>query len=112
MVSRTSLWDVSVDTVDIPEGPAGNTMGDRPWRPADAVLRISLAMGFLAPLVEVAAHICGRNVKALIDCGSIGNYISDSLVLALGMEVIPEKDFDVLELANKTIVKAQGYVSF
>ena len=28
------------------------------------------------------------------------------------MEVIPEKDFEVLELANKTTVKAQGYVSF
>ena len=69
-------------------------------------------MGFPAPLVEVAAHIYGRNVKALIDCGSIGNYISDSLVPALGMEVILEKDFEVLELANKTTIKAQSYVSF
>ena len=69
-------------------------------------------MGFLAPLVEVAARICGRNVKVLIDCGSTGNYISDSLVLALGMEVVPEKDFKVLKLANKTTVKAQGYVCF
>ena len=63
-------------------------------------------------MVEVAAHIRGRNVKALIDCGSMGNYISDSLVPALGMEVIPEKDFELLEMANKTTVKAQGYVSF
>ena len=69
-------------------------------------------MGFPALLVEVAAHIRWRNVKARIDCGSTGNYISDSLVLALGMEVIPKKDFEVLELANKTTVKAQGYVSF
>ena len=28
------------------------------------------------------------------------------------MEVILKKDFEVLELANKTTVKAQGYVSF
>ena len=28
------------------------------------------------------------------------------------MEVIPKEDFEVLELANKTTVKAQGYVSF
>ena len=42
----------------------------------------------------------------------MGNYISDSLVPTLGMEVVPKKDFKVLELANKTTVKAQGYVSF
>ena len=57
-------------------------------------------------MVEVAARICGRNIKALIDCGSTGNYINDSLVLALGMEVVPKKDFEVLELENKTTVKA------
>ena len=28
------------------------------------------------------------------------------------MEVVLEKDVEVLELANKTTVKAQGYVSF
>ena len=109
---RLPLRDVSVDVADIPEGPAGGTLGDRPWRPADAVSGISSAVGFPVPLVEVAARIRGRNVKALIDCGSTGNYISDSLIPALGMEVIPEKDFEVLELANKTTVKAQGYVSF
>ena len=91
---------------------AGGTLGDRPWRPADAVLGINSAVGFLAMLVEVAARIYGRNMKALIDYGSMGNYISDSLVPALWMEVVPEKDFEVLELANKTAVKAQGYVFF
>ena len=39
-------------------------------------------------------------MKALIDCGSTGNYISDTLVLDLGMEVVPKKDFEGLELAN------------
>ena len=33
------------------------------------------------------------DVKVLIDYESMGNYIRDSLVLALGMEVVPEKDF-------------------
>ena len=78
----------------------------------DAVPGISLAVGFLAPLVEVVARIHGRNVKALIDCGSTGNYISNSLVPALGMEVAPEKNFEVLEWQIKKTVKAQGYVSF
>ena len=107
-----SLRDGSVDTANIPEGPAGGTLRDSPWRLVDAILRISSAIGFLAPLVEVDTHIRGRNGKALLDCGSTGNYISDSLVLALRMEVVPEKDFKVLELANKTTVKAQGYASF
>ena len=88
VVNCPSLRDVSADTVDIPEGPAGGTLGDRPWRPANAVVGISSAVGFPAPLVEVATHIRGRNVKALIDCGSTSNYISDLLVPALGMEVI------------------------
>ena len=88
------------------------TLMNRPWRPSDAVLGISSAVEFLAPLVEVVAPIHGRNIKALIDCGSVGNYTSDLLVFALGMEVVPEKDFEVLELENKTIVKVQGYVSF
>ena len=91
MVNCPSLRDVSADTVDIPEGPAGGTLGDRPWRLADAVLGISSAVGFPAPLIEVAVHIHGRNVKALIDYGSMSNYISDSLVLALKMEVILEQ---------------------
>ena len=113
VVNCPSLRDVSTDTTDIPEGPAGGTLGDRPlWRLADAVAGISSAVGFPTPLVEVAARICGSSVKALIDCGSTGNYISDSLVPALRMEVIPEEDFELLEMANKTTVKVQGYVSF
>ena len=83
MANCPSLRDVSADIVDIPEGPAGGTLGDRPWRLANAVSGISSAAGFLAPLVKVAARIRGRNVKALIDYGSTGNYISDSLVPAL-----------------------------
>ena len=51
-------------------------------------------------------------MKALIGYGSMGNYISDSLVPALGMEVIPERDFELLEMANKTTVKAQGYMFY
>ena len=112
VVNCPSLRDVLADIADIPEGLTGSTLGDRPWRPADVVSGISSAVGFPAPLVEVAARIRGRNVKALIDCGSMGNYINDSLVPAPGMEVIPEKDFVLLEMANKTTVKAQGYVSF
>ena len=112
VVNCPSPRDLSAYTIDIPEGPVGGTLGDRPWRPANVVSGISSAGGFPAPLVEVAARIHGRNVKALIDCGSTGNYINDSLVPALKMEVIPEKDFKVLELADKTTVKAQGYISF
>ena len=113
VVNCPSLRDASANIVDIPEGPTGGTLEDRPlWRPADAIAGISSTVGFPALLVEVAARIHGRNVKALIDCGSTGNYISDSLVPALGIEVIPEEDFELLEMANKTTVKAQGYVSF
>ena len=112
VINCPSLRNVLADTVDIPEGPAGGTLGNRPWRLVDAVSGISSAVGLSAPLVKVAARIRGRNVKALIDCGSTGNYISDSLIHALGMEVVPEKDFELLELANKTTIKAQGYVSF
>ena len=112
MINCPSFWDVSANMVDIPEDPAGSTLGDRPWRLADFVSRISSAVGFPTPLVEVATRIRGRNIKALIDCRSTGNYISDSLVPALRMEVVLEKDFRVLELANKTTVKVHGYVSF
>ena len=112
VTNRPSLWDGSANTANIPEGLASSKIGNSPWRPAEAASGISSAIGFPTPLVEVAAHIWGRNVKALIDCGSMGNYISDSLVPALVMEVVPEKDFKVLELANQTTVKAQGYVSF
>ena len=112
VINCASLRDVLAYIGDILEGLVGGTLGDRPWSLADAISGISTAVGFLAPLVEVATCIRGRNVKALIDCGSTGNYISDSLVPALGMDVVLEKDFEVLELANKTTVKAQGYVSF
>ena len=106
VVNCPLVRDFSTDTVDVPEGPAGGTLGDRPWRPADAVLGVSSVVGFPTPLVEVATCICGRNVKALIDYGSTSNYISDSLVPVLRMEMIPEKDFKLLEMANKMTVKA------
>ena len=92
VINCPSLWDVLADAVDIPEGLVGGTLGDRLWRPANVGLGISSAVVFPTPLVKVAARIQGRNVKALIDCGSMGNYISDSLVPALEMEVVPEKD--------------------
>ena len=88
VINRPSLRDVSANIVDILEGLASGTLGDSPWRLANIVSEISSAMEFSAPLVELAAHICGRNVKTLIDRVSIGNYISDSLVLVLGMEVV------------------------
>ena len=112
VINRPSLRDVSANIAHIPEGLASGPLENSPWRPTDVVLGISLAVGFLAPLAKVVTRIRGRNVKALIDCGSTGNYTSDSLVLVLGMEVVSEKDFKVLELANQTTIKAQGYVSF
>ena len=101
-----SLRDVLAREADISQDPAGGTLVDKSEWPVDVVLGISSTMGFPTPLVEVATRICGRNIKALIYCGSTGNYISDSLVPTLGMEVVPEKDFKMLEMANKTIVKA------
>lgn len=43
---------------------------------------------------------------------NIENYISNSLVLALRIEEIPETDFKVLEMADKSKVKGWGYMSF
>ena len=49
VVNSPSLQGVSANTVDIPEGPAGGTLGDRPfWRPANAVAGIISAVGFPA----------------------------------------------------------------
>ena len=53
VVNCPSLWGVPADIVDIPNGPAGGTLKDRLWKPADAVAGISSAVGFPAPLVEV-----------------------------------------------------------
>ena len=41
----------------------------------------------------------------------MGNYISNSLVPTLRMEMVLEKDFKILDMVNKSIVKVQGYVS-
>ena len=100
VINRPSLRDILENIADIPEGLVGGALGDSPWRPTDVVLGISSGVGFPALLVEVAAYIHGRNVKVLINSGSTSNYISDFLVLALRMDVVPEKDFKVLELAN------------
>ena len=112
VINLPSLWDVSVDETNILERAAGSTLMNKQWRPADVVLGISSSIGFPTPLVEVATRICGRNVKDLIDCGLMGNYISYSLIPALIMEMVPKQDFEVLELENKPTVKARGYVSF
>ena len=71
VVNCPSLRDALADTVEILEGPTSGTLGNRLWKPADAVSRISSAMGFPTPLVKEAACIRGRNVKALIDCESM-----------------------------------------
>ena len=112
MINSSSLQDICANKANIPKGPTGGTLGNSPWRPANVVLGIILAVGFCAPLIEVAKRICGRNVKTLIDCGSMGKYISNLLVPALKIEVVFKKDFKMLELANKTAIKAQSYASF
>lgn len=38
---------------------------------------------FLVPLTEVVGQIYGWNVKVLVDKGSTGNYINDTLLLLL-----------------------------
>ena len=48
VINYLSLQDVLTGTIDIPNGPAGGTLGDRPWRPADAIVGISSALGFPA----------------------------------------------------------------
>ena len=107
------LRGITAEKADTLVGPVGGTLGGKLEGSVDTECGvISLALGFLALLLEVSGHIRGRNVKVLIDCGSTGNYISDSLIPALGMEAIPEKDFEWLEMADRSWVKAQGYVSF
>ena len=107
------LWGIIAGKANTSVGPAGGTPVEKPEGSADTECGvISSAVGFPAPLLEVSGRIRGRNVKVLIDCGSTGNYISDSLIPALGMEVIPEKDFEWLEMADRRWVKAQGHVSF
>ena len=106
------LRGITARKVDTSVGLASGTLGVKPKWSADTVSGISSAVGFPAPLVEVSWGICGRNVKVLFDYGSTGNCISDSLIPALGMEVILEKNFEWLEMADRSWVKAQGYVSF
>lgn len=114
MKTGYSLWDGLTREADILEDLGGSTLVDRLEWLADVVLGISSAMEFPTLLVKVAICMCGRNIKALIKCGSMGNYIKELLVPALGMEVILEKNFEMLEMPNKTIVKVQllGYISF
>ena len=59
VTTHPSLRDASANTAEIPKGLVGSMLGDCPWMPADAVSGISLAVGFLAPLVEVATCIMG-----------------------------------------------------
>ena len=73
MVQRVNidcpLRNVLAGGVDISEDLAGGTLVDRPHWLADAIFEISSSVGFPALLVDVAARIRWRNVKALIDCG-------------------------------------------
>ena len=70
-----SLWDSPSREANISEDPTSGTLVDRLEWLANVVSKISLVVGFSAPLVKVATRICGRNVKALVDYGSMGNYI-------------------------------------
>ena len=51
---RLPLQGDSVEQIDIPNGPAGGTLGDRPWRLAEVEVGISSAIGFPIALIEVA----------------------------------------------------------
>ena len=52
----------------------------------------------------------GRIVKVLIESGVANNFISDQIVTALNLQIVPKAQFDELTLLDGSMVKAVGYV--
>ena len=73
---------------------------------------ISSAVRIWGSVLELAGKVKGRPVKVLIDSGATGNFISDHIVTALDLQVVPEAQHEELTLADGSVVKAAGFVQF
>ena len=73
---------------------------------------ISSAVRIRGSVLELAGKVKGRPVKVLIDSGATGNFISDHIVTALDLAVMPEAQHEELTLADGSVVKAAGFVQF
>ena len=61
-------------------------------------------------VLELTSTVQKRPVKMLLDSGATGNFISNAMVTALGLQVQEGDDFHELTLADGTVVPTAGYV--
>ena len=61
-------------------------------------------------ILELSSSVQKRPVKMLLDSGATGNFISDAMVVALGLPVQEREDFHELTLADGTVVPTAVYV--
>ena len=73
---------------------------------------IGFAVRIWGSVLELSGRVKERPIRVLIDSGATGNFISDELVIALRLRVVPEAHFAELTLADGSIVKAAGTVQF
>lgn len=81
-------------------------------RPASDREGINSALRIRGSVLELGGRVKRHPVKVLIDSGATGNFISDKLVTAQELEVIPEAQFEELTLVDGSTVKVVGYVHF
>ena len=63
-------------------------------------------------MIELSGTVNKNIVKVLIDSGATGNFISEELIIAWGLRVEPEPQYEELTLVDGSIVKAAGRVQF
>ena len=55
-------------------------------------------------ILELSSSVQKCPVKMLVDSGATGNFVSDTMVTALGLPVQEEEDFHEVTLADGTVV--------
>ena len=62
--------------------------------------------------MELVGQVKRQLVSILLHSSATTNFITDQIVAALHLKVVPKPQFDELMLANSSVVKAAGYVQF
>ena len=101
-------WHSSEDDEEWPE----HSSGEPPIREAAAETRISSAVRIHGHVLELACRVRQNAMRALLDSGSTGNFVSTQFVAAVGLSVQPDPEWEEVTLADGSTLKTEGRVQF
>ena len=101
-------WQASQAGGDLPE----HSSGEPPTGVATAESGVSSAVRIHGHVLELAGRVQNYPTRVLLDSGSTDNFISTQLVVAVGLKVQSDLEWQEITLVDGSKLKTEGRVQF